>query len=400
MAASLLFMVPATGQATLVVGPGSYPQITDAIAAANPGDLILVQPGSYLPFNVSIGVRVLAPNGATVTTPPGGGGLPWLHQIQAPAGQQTEITGLTFRTNSAYPPAEPPVAVRATGQVRFADCQFYNWADYPSSSVYCNGDVRFDRCTWDGVYQSLTIQGGRAALSHCQLRTLQMLSVPLSASCIGASNCELAIHASTLRGAHGTLGSSAPTGAPAIQIGTATRMTLADCAVYGGNSYSGAVSAIVSTSAFPILHARSVVLSGTPGFSGGPPVPAPNFSGLEQSAPLPGALAPIRPTIGATGSGTVIGQTNHLTLLALTFALTPAASVSFAAQPIHFDPAASAIYDIGILNGASSWTGFGTYAWQTPALPPGVFGLQFWLHPLVWDGATFQVGPSFGGTAY
>ena len=36
-----------TAQSTLTVGPGGYAQISAAIAAASPGDSILVQSGSY-----------------------------------------------------------------------------------------------------------------------------------------------------------------------------------------------------------------------------------------------------------------------------------------------------------------------------------------------------------------
>lgn len=399
LAAALFVVAAAPAQATLTVGPGGFAQIADAIAAASPGDLIVVQNGAYLPFHLSIGVRIVAPNGATITTPPGGGGLPWVHDIQPPAGQQAVITGLSFRNNTAFPPAEPPVALRATGNVLFADCSFVNFADFAVPSVTCDGDVQFDRCTFDGIYQCVVVQGGRVAMSHCQLRTLQTIWAPTSFACIGGSQCELSVHSSTLRAAHGMSGPG-PTGAPAIQLGTATRLSMADCEVYGGNSYTGAVSAVVSSSAFPVLHARCLVQSGTPGFTGVPPVPTPAFSGLEQTAPLVGGSAPTRPAIGAASSGTVIGPSGNLCALVLSFARTPATSVPFAAQPILFDPAQAAIYDVGLLNGTTSWAGFGTFAWQTGSLPPTVFGLQFWLHPLVWDGATFQVGPSYGGIAH
>lgn len=48
----------AVGQTTHLVGPGGFAQISGAIAAAAPGDVILVQPGNYDGFAVGIGVTI------------------------------------------------------------------------------------------------------------------------------------------------------------------------------------------------------------------------------------------------------------------------------------------------------------------------------------------------------
>ncbi|HET6405577.1 MAG TPA: hypothetical protein VFH78_13110, partial [Candidatus Thermoplasmatota archaeon] len=47
LAAPLLALTPASAAQTLVVGPGGYTSIKSAIAAASPGDTILVMPGVY-----------------------------------------------------------------------------------------------------------------------------------------------------------------------------------------------------------------------------------------------------------------------------------------------------------------------------------------------------------------
>lgn len=47
-------------QATHLVGPGGFAQIRDALAIAAPGDLILVQPGTYSQFFVQRGVTIRA----------------------------------------------------------------------------------------------------------------------------------------------------------------------------------------------------------------------------------------------------------------------------------------------------------------------------------------------------
>ena len=43
------------------------------------------------------------------------------------------------------------------------------------------------------------------------------------------------------------------------------------------------------------------------------------------------------------------------------------------------------------------WPGFGTFTIQTASLSQAMQGLEFWLHPLVWDGGALQVGPTLGG---
>lgn len=400
-ATSTLFATALAAQSTLTVGPGGHPQIGDAVAAAQPGDLILVQSGSYLPFHVPIGVRILAPNGATVTTPPGGPGIPFVHDVNPPAGQQATIVGLTFATNPAYPPAEPPVAVRATGNVVFADCVFRNWSDYSSHAVLCNGDVQFDRCQWNSVWDCMSVLGGRVVANECQFQVSRVLWAGGDPTCIVASSGEIALHFCTLRGAD-SIGSPNLVGGPAVRLVGSARMSLADCTVAGGSSQTWASTAIVNNSTQPVLHARSNIAGGHGTLSWYPPLagPGPAFQGAAQSAVLVGGGGQSRPTVGSPYLGSVVGPVNSLVAMALSFERTAATNVPFAAQPIHFDPATASGFAFGFANTFSPWPGQGFYTWQTGALPAAMSGVQFWLHPFVWDGATFQVGPTFGGIAY
>lgn len=389
-------------QATLNVGPGGYPEIVAAIAAAQPGDLILVQQGAYLPFDLSIGVRILAPDGATVTTPPGGGGLPWVHHIDPPAGQTAQIVGLTFRNNSAYPPAEPPVALMVTGNVVFAGCTFFNWADYNDEAVTCNGDVQFDRCTWNSIWDGLSVVGGRVAVNGCTFRAYQIDWGGHDATCIAAGAGEVTLNTCDLEGSS-AISLSYPIGVPAIRLSGTARLSIADSLVVGGDSQTWASTAIVNTTAQPVQHARSTIVGGHGRLSMFPPLAGsgPGFSGPAQTAPLiGGGGAPTGPRVGSLYYGGVIAPANRIALLVLSSERTAAATVPFAAQPIHFDPATAIVYGFGLTSGFSPWPGAGSYMWQTVTLPTSMQGVQFWLHSLVWDGATFQVGPTAGGVAY
>lgn len=388
----------ASAQSTWSVGPGGYPEIADAIAVAQPGDLIVVQQGVYLPFALSIGVCILAPDGATVTTPPGGGGLPFVHPIHPPVGQRAQIVGLTFATNSAYPPAEPPVALDVTGNVVFADCTFYNYPDFGSEAVICNGDVQFDRCVWTSVWDCMRVVGGAVVLNDCELMPTRVQWAGPDPICISASGGELTLNFCNLTGSAAT--GSSFLGSPAIRLTGNARLSVADSEVRGGDSMTWASTAIVNSGSLPVYHARSTILGGHGLLSQIPPFYGfgPGVAGAAQAAPLiGGGGVPTGPRIGSNYYGSVVGPTNLIALIVLSFERAPAVSLPIAAQPVHFDPAMAFAYDFGVLNGPSGWPNAGTYIWQTPNLTVAMFGMQFWLHPLVWDGMTFQVGPVAGG---
>jgi hypothetical protein len=66
--AALVCSIPLAAQSTLHTGPGqTFPDIATAIAAAVPGDLVLVHAGTYAPFTLDRGVTIRAePIGAAV----------------------------------------------------------------------------------------------------------------------------------------------------------------------------------------------------------------------------------------------------------------------------------------------------------------------------------------------
>jgi hypothetical protein len=394
-----LLLGNSAAQAVHTVGPTGHAEIADAIAAAAPGDLIVVEPGSYLPFAVPIGVRIVAPDGATVTTPPGGFGIPWEHDVHPPAGQQATIVGLEFRTNPVYPPAEPPVALHVTGNVAFADCVFHNWPDYPHAAVTCDGDVQFDRCEWSSVHDAMVVLGGRVEANDCVFRAETVMWAPPGASCLVAHAGQVTLHSCDLRGSP----ASSPTsliGAPAIRLDGLASLRLADCVVAGGSSITWASTAIHNQSPNPVLHARSTVTGGSGLLLQVPPLygTGPGYFGPQQATPRIGGLAVATgPQVGGTYYATTIAPWNSPVALVLAFERTEAIAVPFAAEPVHFDPATATLIAIATATDFVAWSEYGACTWLVGQLTPAMFGGEFWLHPLVFDGTLFQVGPTFGG---
>ncbi len=385
----------AFAQSVHQVGPTGHAQISDAVAVAAPGDLIVVAPGTYLPFAVPIGVRIVAPDGATVTTPPGGYGIPWVHDVNPPTGQKVTIVGLEFRTNSAYPPAEPPVALNVTGNVVFADCIFHNWPDYPSAAVTCNGDVQFDRCEWSSVHDAMVVQGGRVEVNDCVFQTAWVMWAAGTTRCIVTSGGEIRLNTCNLQAS--SSGSGAWLGSPAIQLDGSARLSLADCEVRGGDSPGWASTGVVNNTSNAVEHARSHVIGGHGMLSWFQTGMGPGFAGPHQEVLLAGGVGtPAGPGVGASYGVEVIGPFGGITGLVLSFERSTAFITPFTVQPIHFDPATATALAIGLTSGFSAWPGYGTYMWLAPQLTPAMFGAEFWIHPIVFDGTLFQVGPTFG----
>lgn len=397
--AALVLPSALAAQVTLDVGPGGYAQIADAVAVAQPGDLIVVANGSYLPFHLPIGVTIVAPDGATVTTPPGGGGLPWVHDYDPPAGQQATIVGLSYVTNPAYPPAEPPVSVRASGNVVFADCVFHNWSDFSSHAVICDGDVQFTRCQWNSCWDGLSVTGGRVIADQCKFRAYRVNWAGAASRCIVAGSGVVRLELCDLRGSDAD-GQISMIGSPAIDVGTFATLSIADSTVYGGNSMTWASVAIDNNSLQPVRYARSTILGGTGTLSWYPPLSGPGagFDGAAQEVWLVGGGGiPAGPRIGSQYYGSVFAPANRIVAMVLSFERTAAITVPFALEPVHFDPMTALAWSFGLPNQQTGWLGIGAYVWQTPTLGQALLGQQFWLHGLVWNGAAFEVGPSCGG---
>lgn len=130
------FVVAAVGlpaQTTHLVGPGGLPQIRDALAIAQPGDRIHVQPGAYAHFTATVGVtiRALVPGSVVVRydsayAPPTCPFCPdeGPTRFAIPAGQTTHVVGIHFEASAptiVFAPIFHRVEVQS-GRVHFEDC--------------------------------------------------------------------------------------------------------------------------------------------------------------------------------------------------------------------------------------------------------------------------------------
>ncbi|MEZ6036648.1 MAG: hypothetical protein R3F29_04155 [Planctomycetota bacterium] len=401
LALALATAASALAQTTHQVGPGGFAQIGDAVAAAQPGDLIVVQQGLYQPFDVSIGVRIVAPAGATVS-PAIGAQFPV--SITVPSGQRASFVGLSWRTVTAYPPAIWPLTMQVQGHAVFQNCSFQcSNADFEGTPTTCNGDVQFDRCIWTALDDCLEVTGGHVQLNDCNLTASSTNYNQGPAHAVVATGGVLEIFSSSLRGAGGASSNSCP-GSSAVVLSGNARLRITDSAAIAGTSWflscSPGVAAIENNTGNPVLHARST-LTGSQGQIGFPPVlvQAPPIAGPEQQEPLVGGIGPgSGPASGFAYSATVFGPLNAFVAVGLSFDRAPATTIPFFTTPVHFDPGTVIAYQWGLLTTPlAAWPGFGSFDTQTPPLPAAGLGLELWLHPITWDGAELRAGPTLGG---
>ncbi|MCA8950570.1 MAG: right-handed parallel beta-helix repeat-containing protein [Planctomycetes bacterium] len=193
-------------QSVLRVGPGqTYADIPPAIAAAAPGDLVLVAAGTYSPFTLDKGITLRAdPVGAAVD-------IGVINQTGAivcavPAGQHGHLEQLSCLQAVEV---RPPQGATTAGAVSFVDLD---------------------------LLATVTVQGAALALHRCVCRGYTVTGHGLvlgGAATVSASQC-------TIFGGS-TFFAAAPSGIAAS--GTAT-LSCSDCTIEGG--YQGSVHTIVA----------------------------------------------------------------------------------------------------------------------------------------------------------
>lgn len=138
-----VFAVGLPSQSTLVVGgPTGLPQIRQALAIAQPGDVIEVLPGTYAQFTANVGVtiRAVSPGSVVIVPDPQYYGPCLLCGDEArtvlapPAGQSLHVVGLVF-TNISTAGVRTWLEVRG-GRTTLDGCHVQGWAQAASAALW------------------------------------------------------------------------------------------------------------------------------------------------------------------------------------------------------------------------------------------------------------------------
>ena len=381
-------MAPLSAQAVHLVGPGGHSQIHAALAVASQGDIVVVQAGNYDPFDLTVGVHIVAPDGATIVPNVTCQGC-WSYTTLAPVGRTAHLIGLTFRSQSAV---QPHVLRVQGGSVVFESCTFVG--GYPTkvgAALHCaNADVVVRSsafpCTSRGIWQT----SGTLLVSDCTFAptAIAFSSIP----CLRIDGGSAHVTFSDLRGASGD------SGQPAILVGSNGKLTLSDSHVQGGDSYPigiAPVAAIENLAALPVLHDRTTVVGGLGAVvmpTGLWPIPGPAWVGAESATPLVGAVGwhdGLR--TGSPWSMLCRTQPNDLVVVGLTNDLVAPQMLPGIEGVVRFDAATVAIFAWG------SAGPYGAFGVDVPSVPAALLGTAVWLHPIAFDGVALQAGPVVGG---
>jgi hypothetical protein len=301
---------PLAAQAVHTVGPGGFAQIQAAIQAAVDGDTIVVQPGTYLPFHLTKGLRITAAPGALVDIQDPN---PWNTAITTlqPSTQAT-IVGLRFRISTL--PWYANTQVRVLGGVAaFADCAFegHGYLQMLAAPLVQDASVALQRCIvlGGGVQQTLA-NGSGDGFDALEVRhgTVAAVDSVFVGGALGWDNTGHGGHAVlvddgsvhlagciALGGRHaGPFAGYLP--GDGVRIVSTSRLWLADCEVRGGPSvYSLGGNGVTNLGTIAAVQARSILAGG----AGQPP--GATVVGPLTTGPLVGFAAPVPAiTLGST----------------------------------------------------------------------------------------------------
>jgi len=380
-------------QAIHVVGPGGFPQINDALAVAQPGDTIRVLSGGYLPFTVTVGVRIVAAGGVSIVPSTlCSCGQPT--RLSPPNGQTAYVAGLTFIPHFSTSLNYQTVVV-TSGQVVFDGCTFNGPHPYKGPyALWCShADVVLIGCSFAPWRSSVMVDQGSLCATGCTFHgtdplsqgTLnQMAALDVVSSKVQLSHC-------TLRG-YSTAVASMQVGGFGLRVSGSSDVWLTDCVVTAGDtasSWVAAVPAVLNTSSRPVQYRNTTFVGGW-GYlpnNGGPPVrvQAPGVTGPAQPASLLG---------GHVTSPTAIEYTavpSSIVMIGLTFGVTPPALVPPVVQPLRLLGLPVFTFAIGTTSAG------GVYA--PPAFAPlsiAFVGTPVCFHGVAFDGVDFLAAPTLG----
>ncbi|MDO8348772.1 MAG: hypothetical protein Q7T30_00945, partial [Planctomycetota bacterium] len=301
---SLLSLGTLPAQTIHNVGPGGFAQIHTAIAAAAPGDVIVVQAGTYDPFTLNKGLTLTAAPGAVVNIaqPQVLGTVMTVFQI--PAGQRAHVVGIRFRNPQQFLSFD--LVNVLGGTIAFADCVFEGHASAmdPGLSVR-QSDVVMQRCIvlggaitnasagyGGGGNDALLLDQSRLAASDCLFLggSLNWDFGGDAGNGITASNSRLHLsHCTAMGGDNHAFNPGYPPG-NGILVRPGATAWLADCLVIGGSGHTIAGAAgLLNLGTTPVGLARTTLGGGFGAPTGpaslGPTAPAPLLS-VTTTGPL------------------------------------------------------------------------------------------------------------------
>lgn len=357
----------AAAQTTLTVGAGGFATIDAALAAAAPGDVIVVQPGSYPPFQANVGVTI---RGATPGSVHVGAS-----SATCPPGQVLHLVDLVF-----------PALFLGGGTCTLDRCTVGSGSTAAGLNA-ANTRLRLQQCTLGGATQPYVPFGNFPAL--------------------GASSCVVTAVDSTFRGLDGSSAFSGP-GYPAVLLldsslhGSGLTLTGGNAAGTGSAQPGPALRA-TGTATFWICDStlRGGAATSVSSMPAACPVEA--SAGrlarctLQPSCPAPvptaGALLGVhRPAPLASGASFTLAFRTEPNGFVGVFATTRlgGATIPELEQPVALDLAT--VMPLAVLAADANGDASGTWT-----LPPGTANLALWLQAVTPPPLPLQVSPVAGG---
>ncbi|MCR9244885.1 MAG: hypothetical protein NXI31_07625 [bacterium] len=369
-------------QAVHIVGPStSFPQIRDAVAVANRNDVLLVLPGTYAQFELTVGLSIRAATAGTVriefdpayVDPACAQSIfcamtQGSTELAVPATDRVQLVGLEFVDNVALVGAfqVPHRVVLRSGRFVLDECVIRSRGDTALTAYDCLVNL-----------QDTTVANTGGGLTGDAANFLRSTVLASSCSFTGGQGAlpgaarAITISDSTLNGSFMTL--TAGTDSSALYTDTNAEVWLSDSTLTATNNrcameFNGSVGhydrCTLSTATGPCYMLPPGDLLG-----------AERFNGLFRG-----------------GVSTSFFQTDPSALVGIvaSFELTPS-PLPFIEQPWLASPTTSPA--IGIVVADAS--GLASWSWTVPASAPT--GMAVWLHGV--SGTTFplQAAPPVGG---
>lgn len=383
---AIVFACSATSilaQTTHLVGPGGLPQIRDALAIAAPGDVVLVQPGTYAQFHATVGVTIRAAVPGTVVVdldltvvPPTCVGFclveESLTRFLPPPGQTVHCEGLAFASTLQFSFAVHHVVVSG-GAVTFAHCTL--GSNFAPALIVDQARVHLQDCT---LVCLGTGNGWPPLSAYSSTISAVRCSFAASQTTLSAPGAAVWLRGATLQGSQlqlqgGLLGFGGVGGA-ALDLDATSSAWISDSQLTGGAT----TCPVVNNGGTGRID-RSVLL---PGFASCTSLPTALVLGIDSATP---------PQTGAPFVVDFRTAPNQLVGIYASSNLGNGSLPGLADQPVGID-AANAWF-AGMVTADSN--GFASAAWTLPSGPfvgLPLFVLGVGLAPL-----RLELSPPVGG---